>query len=254
MRAASVAAMRAPVDTIAAPPFPGGLPWVNVASLRMDKQQGRPVLVEFWDFARALSVRTLPYLRAWHERYAAEGLRVIGVHAPGFAVSRDPDAVRGACARLAVEHPVVVDSDLKVWRLYGNRGWPARYLFGPDLRLHSYHLGPGGFTETELAVQELLGLEREPLAPLRPEDAPEAALVLPTPDQEGPWSGPYEAGAAWALVDGAGVLEVNGRELAVAGPACLPVADHTRHSAGVLDLAPGAGVTCHGVQFTPGVA
>ncbi|HEV2819827.1 MAG TPA: DipZ protein [Solirubrobacteraceae bacterium] len=246
--------MRAPVDTISAPPFPGGLPWVNVASLRMDKQQGRPVLVEFWDFARALSVRTLPYVRAWHERYASDGLRVIGVHAPGFTVSRDPDAVRAACARLEVEHPVLVDSDLEVWRLYGNRGWPARYLFGPELRLHSYHLGPGGFTDTELAVQHLLGVEREPLAPLRPEDALDAALVPPTPDQEGPWSGPYEAGAAWALVDGAGVLEVNGRGLAVDGPACLAVAEHTRHSAGVLDLAPGAGVTCHGVQFTPGVA
>lgn len=243
--------VRAPVDTIAAPPFPAGLPWVNVASLRMDKQHGRPVLVEFWDFARALSVRTLPYLRAWHERYAADGLRVIGVHAPGFSLSRDPDAVRSACARLAVEHPVVVDSDLKVWRLYGNRGWPARYLFGPDLRLHSYHLGPGGFHETELAVQQLLGVEREPL---RPEHAPGALLVPPTPDQEGAWSGPYEAGAAWALVDGAGVLEVNGRALAVEGAACLPVVEHERHSAGVLDVAPGPGVTCHGVQFTPGVA
>jgi thiol-disulfide isomerase/thioredoxin len=242
------------VDTIAAPPFPGGLPWVNVAPLRMDKQHGRPVLVEFWDFARALSLRTLPYLRAWHERYAASGLRVIGVHAHGFDVSRDPDAVRAACARLEVEHPVVVDSELGVWRLYGNRGWPARYLFGPDLRLHSFHLGPGGFPETELAVQHLLGVEREPLAPDRPEDDPDAVLVAPTPDQEGAWSGPYEAGGAWVLVDGAGVLEVNGRALAVDGAACIPVVEHERHSAGVLDLAPGPGVICHGVQFTPGVA
>jgi thiol-disulfide isomerase/thioredoxin len=242
------------VDTIAAPPFPGGLPWVNVASLRMDKQHGRPVLVEFWDFARALSVRTLPYLRAWHERYAADGLRVIGVHAPGFAVSREPDAVRAACARLEVEHPVVVDSELKVWRLYGNRGWPARYLFGPDLRLHSYHLGPGGFEETDLAILDLLGLEREPLAPLRPEDAPDAVLLAPTPDQEGAWSGSYEAGGAWVLVDGAGVLEVNGRALAVDGAACLEVVEHERHSAGVLDLAPGPGVNCTPWQVTPGVA
>src|SRR3954464_3121283 len=70
------AQMRAPVDTIAAPPFPADLPWINVAPLRMDKQIGRPVLVEFWDFCRPSSLRTLPYLKAWHERYAVDGLRV----------------------------------------------------------------------------------------------------------------------------------------------------------------------------------
>ena len=93
--------MRAPVDNIAAPPFPADLPWVNVAPLRMDKQIGRPVLIEFWDFCRPNSMRTLPYVRAWHDRYAADGLRVISVHTPGFAPSRDEDAVRAAVARPA---------------------------------------------------------------------------------------------------------------------------------------------------------
>ena len=68
--------VRAPVDSIPAPPFPRHLPWVNVAPLRMDKQSGRPVLIEFWDFCRPNSMRTLPYVQAWHERYAADGLRV----------------------------------------------------------------------------------------------------------------------------------------------------------------------------------
>ena len=63
------------MDTISAPPFPVDLPWVNVAPLRMDKQRGRPVLIEFWDFCRPSSLRTLPYARAWHERYAGDGLR-----------------------------------------------------------------------------------------------------------------------------------------------------------------------------------
>ncbi|MDQ5809122.1 MAG: DipZ protein, partial [Actinomycetota bacterium] len=72
--------MRPPVDTITAPPFPAKLPWVNVASLRMDQQGGLPVLVEFWDFCRVSSLRTLPYVKAWHERYAGAGLRVVTVH------------------------------------------------------------------------------------------------------------------------------------------------------------------------------
>ena len=82
-------AVRAPPATIPAPPFPTGLTWLNVAPLRMDKQNGRPVLVEFWDFCRVNSLRTLPYLKAWHERYADDGLRVIGVHTGGFPPSRD---------------------------------------------------------------------------------------------------------------------------------------------------------------------
>ncbi|MEA2232047.1 MAG: hypothetical protein QOD83_1863, partial [Solirubrobacteraceae bacterium] len=73
--------MRAPADKISAPFFPTGAEWVNVASLRMDKQIGRPVLIEFWDFCRANSLRTLAYTRRWHERYAEAGLRVISAHA-----------------------------------------------------------------------------------------------------------------------------------------------------------------------------
>ena len=78
--------------------------------LRMDQQLGRPVLVEFWDFCRPNSLRTLPYVTAWHERYAAAGLRVIGVHSPGFEPARDGDAARAAVARLGIEYPVVSTS------------------------------------------------------------------------------------------------------------------------------------------------
>src|SRR3954451_20930362 len=81
--------LRPPVDTIVAPPFPAGLEWVNVATLRMDQQAGRPVLIEFWDFCRPNSLRTLPYAQAWAGRHGPEGLRVIGVHSPGFEPSRD---------------------------------------------------------------------------------------------------------------------------------------------------------------------
>ena len=96
----------------------------------MDQQLGRPVLIEFWDFCRANSIRTLPYMKAWHERYAERGLRVIGVHAPGSSRRSDPDAVRdGGGAPRQCRYPVVVDTELEIWELYGNLGWPARYLF-----------------------------------------------------------------------------------------------------------------------------
>src|SRR5438309_9951830 len=174
-------AVRPPVDTIQAPPFPVGLPWVNVAPLRMDRQLGRPVLVEFWDFCRVNSLRTLPYVKSWHERYAPLGLRVVGVHTPGFPPGRDDDAVRAAVARLGVEHAVALDPEGRLWDLYENRGWPARYLFEPERHaLVDVHFGEGAYAETERAIQELLGVEREPVAPLRPEDDPEALVAVPS--------------------------------------------------------------------------
>ena len=164
------------MDTIVAPLFPTGLPWANVVGREASIiQRGKPLLIEFWDFCRPNSLRTLPYLQAWHERYAEAGLRTVGVHSPGFEPARDEDAVRAAVTRLGIEYPVLIDRELELWRDYENQGWPARYLFDGRARLFEYHYGEGAYAETELAIQELLGVEREPLAPLRPEDAPGAA-------------------------------------------------------------------------------
>jgi hypothetical protein len=80
--------MRADSPSITAPPFPRNLQWANVATLRMDQQRGKVVLIEFWDFCRVNSLRTLPYLKAWHERYAEAGLRIVGVHTGGFLPAR----------------------------------------------------------------------------------------------------------------------------------------------------------------------
>jgi thiol-disulfide isomerase/thioredoxin len=246
--------VRAPPEAIPAVPFPGALRWVNVAPLRMDKQRGRPVLVEFWDFCRVNSLRTLPYLSAWHERYAADGLRVIGIHAGGFEPARDPDAVAAAVERLGIEYPVVIDERLELWDFYGNEGWPARYLWDPAGALYSMHYGEGAYEETEREIQALLGVEREPVPPLRPEDAPGVLLPAQTADQPGAYSGPYEAGGVWAVLEGAGSVWANGREIAVDGPGAYPLIEHDRHTRGELELEVGAGVTCHATCFTPGVA
>ena len=174
------------------------------------------MLVEFWDFCRVNSLRTLPYLQAWHERYAEAGLRVIGVHTGGFAPARDPGErarARSSASRSPTRSRST--SELEIWDLYGNEGWPARYLWDAGLALYSLHYGEGAYDETEREIQELLGVEREPLAPLRPEDAPGALIAAQTADQPGAYSGPYEAGGVWAVVDGAGELRVNGARVAV---------------------------------------
>src|SRR3954447_24110226 len=149
----------------------------------MDKQKGRPVLVEFWDFCRVNSLRTLPYLKAWHERYADDGLRVVQVHTGGFLPARSEENVRRAVQRLEIPWPVVIDSELEIWDIYGNQGWPARYLWDQEHNLYSMHYGEGAYVETERESRALRGVEREPLPPLRPEDAEDALIAAPTPDQ-----------------------------------------------------------------------
>lgn len=253
--------MRAPVDTIAAPLFPTRLPWLNTERPQSTLERGRPLLVEFWDFCRPNSMRTLPYMKAWHERYAPEGLRMVGVHSPGFEPSKPQEAVSAAVARLGITYPVLIDSELEVWRDYENEGWPARYLFDGRARLFEYHFGEGGYAETELAIQELLGVQLEPLAPLRPEDASGALLEPQTEDQLGAYSGPYAAGGVWAVLDGEGEVRVNagageGGELTflIDGPGAYPLIEHDRHTEGVLLLDLGPGVVCLATCFTPGVA
>lgn len=250
----TIGLVRAPVDHILAPPFPSRLPWINTAPLRVDQQLGRPVLIEFWDFCRANSIRTLPYIKAWHERYAGDGLRVIGVHSPGFEISDDPDLVPPAVERLGIPYPVVVDVGHKIWESYGNMGWPARYLFDRELKLAHYHYGEGGYDETEQAIQELCGVTRSLLEPIRPEDAPGARLEPQTEDVEGPYSGRYRAGGVWAVLDGTGRVSASGRTLQVDGPGCYELISHEQSTEGELELEIPEGVLCHAVCFTPGLA
>jgi hypothetical protein len=193
------------------------------------------------------------------EERGGAGLQLVGIHSPGYEASRPRDAVERAVERLGITYPVLVDPRLEMWREYENRGWPARYLFDGRGMLFDYHYGEGAYRETELAIQELLALEREPLAPLRPEDAEGALLVPQTPDHQGAYSGPYEAGGVWAVLDGAGTVRVAGSpgagrgELAITGPGAYPLIEHERHTAGVMQLQIGEGVACLATCFTPGV-
>jgi hypothetical protein len=242
--------MRAPVDHIAAPPFPPRLRWINDGPQQIEL--GRAMLVEFWDFCRPQSIRTLPYVKAWHARYP--DLTVIGIHAAGFAPSADPESVRTAVDRLEIPYPVAIDGEYEVWNLYGNLGWPARYLFDQRGMLLHYHYGEGAYDETELAIQELLGIEEPVLDPFRPEEAPDASLEPQTDDVEGPYSGPYRAGGVWAVLDGAGTVIANGRAVTVDHPGCYELIAHERSTDGELALELGDGVRCHAVCFTPGLA
>jgi hypothetical protein len=233
--------------------------WVNVAMLRMDQHRGRPVLVEFFDFCRVSSLRTLPYVQEWHARYADAGLRVVSVHSPGFDASASVEEAEAAVERLGIEHPVLVDHQFRLWTSYGNEGWPARYLWRWDEEqrghvLDEFHMGEGAYADTERAIQALVDDTRDVVAPLRPEDDPNASIVIPTPDQPGAWSGPYEAGGVWAVLSGSGMARANGGSVEVTHPGAYRLVSHPVSTAGVLDLEVGDGVVCEAVCFTPGIA
>jgi thiol-disulfide isomerase/thioredoxin len=246
------------LDTIAAPPFPGHLPWVNARGAPSTIQRGRPLLVEFWDFCRPNSLRTLPYVKAWHERYAGAGLRIVGVHCPGFEPSREERAVRDAVARLGIGYPVLIDSQLELWREYENLGWPARYLFDGRSRLSHFHYGEGGYADTEREIQQLVGVRRALLAPVRREDAPGAKLARQSEDRPGAYRGRYAAGGVWAVFDGSGRVRVSDSSrgpstIEVAHAGAYPLVEHERHTEAELDLELDPGVRCHATCFTPGV-
>jgi len=135
--------------------------WLNTEPLTAAALQGRVVLVDFWTYSCVNWLRTLPYLRAWADRYADPGLVLVGVHAPEFGFEHDLANVRRAVGELGVGYPVVIDNDFAVWRAFDNHYWPAVYLVDREGRVRYQHFGEEAYEETELAIQQLLGIDED---------------------------------------------------------------------------------------------
>jgi thiol-disulfide isomerase/thioredoxin len=134
----------------------GAAQWLNTPPLRLQDLRGKVVLVNFWTYSCINSLRPLPYLKAWADRYGARGLVVIGVHAPEFGFEKDANNVRTAIEGLGVNYPVALDNKLSLWRKFGNRGWPGFYFIGGDGRIRRRSLGEGDYDAAERLIQRLL--------------------------------------------------------------------------------------------------
>ncbi len=144
--------------------------WLNSPPLTAQGLRGKVVLIDFWTYTCINWLRTLPYVRAWAEKYKDQGLVVIGVHAPEFSFEKDLSNVRWAVKDMRIGYPVVVDNDHAIWRAFRNQYWPALYFIDAQGRVRHHHFGEGSYEQSEMIIQELLaeggngGFDRKPLS------------------------------------------------------------------------------------------
>lgn len=147
------------------PSLAGATEWINSAPLTPESLRGKVVLVDFWTYSCINCLRTLPYVRAWAEKYKDAGLVVVGVHAPEFAFEKLPANVRRATKDLGIGFPVAVDSNYAIWRAFGNQYWPAFYVVDAQGRIRHHQFGEGQYAKSEQVIQQLLAEAGRPVVP-----------------------------------------------------------------------------------------
>ena len=142
--------------------------WLNSEPFTLESKRGSVVLIDFWTYTCINCIRTLPYLKDWHEKYADKGLMIVGVHAPEFQFEHELENVREAVGKFGLEYPIAQDNDFGTWRAYNNRFWPAKYLIDKDGYIRYTHFGEGAYVETEQVIRELLAESGSPVASIEP--------------------------------------------------------------------------------------
>src|SRR4051812_191659 len=147
------------------PSLEGATAWLNSEPLTAESLRGRPVLVEFWTFTCINWLRTLPYVRAWSEKYRDDGLVVLGVHTPEFEIEHSVENVRRAAKEMRIDFPIAVDSDYAIWDAFANKYWPAMYFADAEGRIRHHRFGEGEYDYSELVRSEERRVGKECRAP-----------------------------------------------------------------------------------------
>ena len=138
------------------PEFQGIQEWLNSSPLSVADLKGTVVLVQIWTFACINCQRTLPYVTGWHQQYAAQGLKVVGVHTPEFGFERDVNNVKQALKKHNIQYPIAIDNGFKTWKAYNNEYWPHLFLADRQGILRYDHIGEGAYDTTEQTIRQLL--------------------------------------------------------------------------------------------------
>ncbi len=155
VQATASAAIKLPVEG-EFPSLAGATGWLNSPPLSASGLRGKVVLIDVWTYTCINWLRTLPYVRAWAEKYKTEGLVVIGVHSPEFAFEHNVDNVRRQAKAMRVDYPIAIDNDFAIWRALSNNYWPALYLVDAQGRIRHHQFGEGGYDQSEKVLQQLL--------------------------------------------------------------------------------------------------
>src|SRR6266849_6698772 len=138
------------------PSFSGATAWLNSPSLAAAGLRGKVVLIDFWTYTCINWLRTLPYVRAWAEKYRDHGVVVIGVHTPEFSFEHDLENVRRAAKDMRIAYPIAIDNDYAIWSAFNNHYWPALYLVDAQGRIRYHQFGEGAYEQSEMILQQLL--------------------------------------------------------------------------------------------------
>jgi cytochrome c biogenesis protein CcdA/thiol-disulfide isomerase/thioredoxin len=144
------------VSDSAKPDLSGATAWINSQPLTFASLRGKVVLVDFWTYSCINCLRTLPYIKAWNEKYKDSGLVIIGVHTPEFPFEKDEANVRKAVKDLGITYPVPMDNNYKIWRSFNNEYWPADYFIDATGAVRFHHFGEGAYDESEKQIRTLL--------------------------------------------------------------------------------------------------
>ncbi len=162
-------------DGPVAPEVVGIEAWINSQPLKINELKGKVVLVDFWTYTCVNCIRTFPYLKIWHAKYADDGLVILGVHTPEFRFEEKLENVSQAVSDYGIGWPVALDNNYSTWRAYENRYWPAKYLIDKDGIIRYTHFGEGSYVETEVQIRKLLeesGADLTALDPQLPNSQP----------------------------------------------------------------------------------
>lgn len=138
------------------PELPKGGTWFNSGEITNEDLKGKVVLVDFWTYSCVNCLRAMPYVKAWYSKYKDDGFIVIGIHAPEFDFEHDTANVSAAIARLGIEHPVLLDNDMRMWKAFNNKFWPAHYFIDAEGEIRYHHYGEGEYEESERVIRQLL--------------------------------------------------------------------------------------------------
>ncbi len=238
-----------------------------------------PVLVHFFDPAQLNSVRALPYVSEWNQRYSPLGLTTLAIHSPRFAFTADAETATALIGPLGIEHPIALDLDYAIWHDYGCKGWPSLFLWGRGGALRWAHNGEGEYQATEEAIQEELAGDDVAadlptlMEPLRATDERGALVEVPSAEifpggsAAEPWVAQpagsplvfdYEAGEAWIVAEGEGGIDVaiDGEadvEIRIPPAGIARVAGNGHHEVHRVELDVSGGVKIWAISFAPGV-